>query len=259
MKTNIRCKYVRAAVAVASFHLATSSVMGAIQSSWHASSGALPTDVSPAWTLIDNASPEDPKLEPLVAPEFLTLSTSGELENMWYALEPPAVDLSGSFYIEAVVRFVSGTSSHLARAPILIGFTTAPDVGNILFIGPDKVFFNSANFTIGASASVDTDGAFHTYRIEVTSTGSISLHYDGDPLLIWHTVSDFDLNGSQVRVRWGEGSLLAQGTSQWKSFVVADLPEPSMLLVFGGVMGTAYLLAASRSQRHPCLCQVCFL
>jgi hypothetical protein len=250
MKTSLHFKFVVIAMAIVSLELAPSSAMGAIQSSWQATSGLLPTQVSPPWTLNDNASPEDPVL----GAQFLTLSTSEFSENMWYLLTEPAVDTSGSFYIEAIVRFVSGLASELSRAPIRIGFTSAPGVGNALNIGVDEVFFNTGDLTKGPSASVDTDGDFHTYRIEVTSTGSLSLLYDGVPTLTGSTFSHVGFNGLQERVFWGEQSVLAQGTSEWESFVVADLsavPEPSMLLVFGGAMATAYSLAASRSQRRP--------
>jgi len=55
--------------------------------------------------------------------------------------------------------------------------------GNALFVGQDEIFLLADATTRGAAASVDTDDAFHTYRIEMDATGAIQVYYDGVPTL----------------------------------------------------------------------------
>jgi hypothetical protein len=119
--------------------------------------------------------------------------------------------------IEARLRFVSGTTSHVARAPVVVAFTVSPTVGNALLIGADEIFLLAADLVRGASAAVDTNDAFHTYRIEVnTSTGAIDVFYDGSFLLSGTTFSDVATHGSVARVSFGEGSIFATGTTEWE-------------------------------------------
>lgn len=150
---------------------------------WNATSGLMPNQITPPWTLTNSASPE----VPVLGSQFLTLSTSTNAENMYYDHTGPTVETSSSFYMEARLRFVSGSNSVSWRAPIAIAFTTAPNVGGVLFIRGDEVFFNTADAVAGPSAFVDTDGAFHTYRIEVAPTGSLALLYDGNSILTGQT------------------------------------------------------------------------
>jgi hypothetical protein len=165
---------------------------------------------------------------------------------MFYIQNDPTVDTSGSFFMEAVVRFVSGSSSITSRAPSGILFTTAPTVGNVLYIGADEVFFNAADLVKGPTALVDTDDSFHTYRIEVAATGSLALFYDGNPILTGQTFASASHNGLIERILWGDVTTYASGTSEWASFkhdaLVAEcpVPEPSssavMLLIGAGLL-----------------------
>jgi hypothetical protein len=195
--------------------LAAPAAAAGFESQWNASWGLAPDELwHEPWTLGDEANPE----EPILGSQFLTLGTSQDTENMFYIQSDPTVDTSGSFFIEAAVRFVSGSQSTPSRAPIAINFTTAPEVGNALYIRGDEVFFNSSNNTKGPSAFVDTDGAFHTYRIDVSATGDLSLLYDGSSILTGHTFTSAAHNDLVERISWGERSNFATGTSEWASF-----------------------------------------
>lgn len=226
---------------------------GEFVSSWTASSGQLPTEIVPAWTLSDTASPEDPVL----GSQFLTLSTSVDTENMRYIQSSPLLDTTDAFYIEATLRFVSGSTSAATRAPVFIGFTTTANVGNALFINHDSLFFNANEFSNGPVVSVDTNDAFHTYRIDVSATGALSLRYDGNLILTGQTYTSAGNHGAVGRIFWGEGSILATGTSEWKSFqhnaLVEDpspVPLPSSLFLAISALGPIGLLAA-RLRRSP--------
>src|SRR5207249_9119756 len=85
-----------------------------------------------------------------------------------------------------------------------------------LGIGADDVFLLSGDLERGASANVDTDGAMHTYRIQILGT-LVNVYYDGSLLLTGSTY--FNPNVAPTRaILWGEGSDLASGTSEWEFF-----------------------------------------
>lgn len=195
-------------------------------SNWNAASGLTPEQIFPPYSLSNNAVPE----VPVLAGEVLTISTSAEDENMFYVQRAPAVVTSAEFFIEAQVKFVSGSTSSASRAPVFIAATTAPGTGGVLFIGEDEVFFASAGAR-GPVAKVDTDDSAHTYRLEFDATGTISLFYDGAQLLTGATYSSMPDHGSTERILWGEGSSLATGTSEWQSFR-HDAVNPQALDIF---------------------------
>jgi PEP-CTERM motif-containing protein len=215
--------------------MASQEALAGFVSDYQASSGLFPNQISPPYTLIDTADPEAPALSGGV----LTLGTSSNSESMFYTQLEPIVDTSGAFFIEARVRFVSGSSSSTARAPITISFTTAPNVGNALFIGLDRVFFNTAEATAGPSALVDTNGAFHTYRIDYSGAGALTLAYDGVPVLAGTTFTSASFNGAQERIAWGELSILAFGTSEWQFFRhnALAVPEPQTYALLAAGLG----------------------
>ena len=210
-----------------------------LMSNWDASSGVFPDQVTPAcaaWTLFDNANPEDPVL----GSGLLTINTSSDTENMFYIQTEPAVDTSGSFFIESRLKYISGSATDPSKTSTNILFTTAPNIGNGLFIGSDEVYFLTGNNLKGPTASVDTDDDFHTYRIDVGSSGAFTLSYDGNNILSGTTFTSIPSNGSQERILWGEASSFATGESEW-SFVrhnaldISCVPEASSLvhLIFG--------------------------
>ena len=219
---------------------ASQAALAGFVSNYQASSGLFPDQISPPYTLTDTASPENPAL----SGGILTLGTSADAERMSYIQLEPIVDTSGPFFIEARIRFVSGSSSHAARAPVSIALTTAPNIGNTLFIDLDRVFFNTGEVTAGPSALVDTDGAFHTYRIDYSGAGALALAYDGVPVLAGATFASPGFNGPQERISWGMGSVLSFGTSDWQVFRhnALAVPEPQsyVMLVAGlGLLGFA--------------------
>jgi hypothetical protein len=173
----------------------------------------LPTQVSPPWTLFDNATPEDPVLSGGV----LTLSTSENQEGMYYTQGPPTIDLSGATTIEAGVRFVSGTTGASPQISTGTGiFMHEGTISNILYIGQDVVFLLASPTTRGNEALVDTDGAPHTYRIEIAANGSISVFYDGGATAI--LTGSMHPRTTAEEIAWGDGTSDAFGTSEWTFF-----------------------------------------
>jgi hypothetical protein len=215
---------------------------------WQASSGLTPDQMNPSWSLGDTASPEAPQL----INNVLRLSTSANSESMYYIQASSTVDTSSAFFIETRLRFASGSTSYpTARAPIAIALTTAPNIGNALFIDQDQVYFLTGNLSSGPKVRVDTDDNFHTYRIQYDGAGGLSLLYDDQPILSGSTFSSSAANGSQQRILWGEGSIYTHGVSEWAYFrhnalkpsVIpaqpTSVPEPTSLLGLAAIGAAA--------------------
>jgi hypothetical protein len=210
---------------------------------WHASSGLLPTQASPAWTLVDTANPENPILDNGV----LTIGTSGQSELLYYRMDGAAVALpdSGPYWMEATMQYVSGGwTTSWWRAPALMSIRF--DNGRIAIaeFRRDSIFLRAGDNTLGSvNNSVDTDDSFHTYRMEVlgTTSGSVvNLFQDGQLIVSDNSVYNA---GSSMGVAFGEGSTLAYGVSRWTyvshnmAAVASPVPEPTSaaLLLLGGL------------------------
>jgi hypothetical protein len=180
---------------------------------WEASSGLTPDQICPAWTLSEDA----PGADPTLAGGVLTLSTAANGEDMLY-IQWIASPAPNPIVIEARLQLISGSSSASNRGPAAIVVTTAPNTGTLFFLGIDDIFLTADGDVRGPSASVDTDGAPHTYRIEITAAGAITVAYDGVPTLTGNTYVNAGNFGADPRIIWGEGSGNAFGTHVWTSF-----------------------------------------
>ena len=183
------------------------------ESVWEASSGLLPTQVCPAWTLTDTSASD-----PVLAPTGLTISDATG-EDLFY-VQTDALDVvpvPDPIVVEARMRFISGASSGSNRAPANIVVTTAANTGTLLGIGPDEIFLTGVGDVRSQTANVDTDGATHTYRIEVTGAGAVTVFYDGTATLAGTISMSADAFGPVRRIIWGEGSHIASGSHVWES------------------------------------------
>lgn len=215
---------------------------------WEANSGLLPEQISIPWTATDTSA------TPVVlSGEYLTLSTTSPAEYQFYDQAGDSLDMASGFSIEANLRYLSGTSNHPDRTGAVIGFTVAPNIGNALFISADQVFFNTDNLQAGPSAFVDTDEAFHTYRINVSAAGELALYYDGgaNPILTGQTFYSEAFNGVENRILWGDGTFLAAASSQWASFGhnAIAVPIPAAVWLFGPALLGLLGFSVKRSNR----------
>ena len=182
------------------------------ESVWEASSGRLPTEVCPAWTLVDTAAGADPVL---VAEGLKLVTAAGEDMLFMQTLDPVGPD---PLVAEAHMRFVSGSSIVTNRAPGAIVVTVASNLGVFFGIGADEIFLTTSGDVRGTSATVDTDEAAHTYRIEVTGGGAVTVFYDGVSTLTGITYTNAEAFGGERRLLWGEGPIQASGSLIWESF-----------------------------------------
>jgi hypothetical protein len=147
----------------------------------------------------------------------LTISTSGSgTQNVYYIQHGAQLVVPDPLVIEFRARFVSGTSSEASRTGMGVQFQRDPYVVNNLFIQDGEIFVLAGNLTKGASASVPTMDAMHTYRI-VLSGSSIEVSYDGAVKLTGQTFFD-PAAQPDASIIWGEASGAAIGTSEWESF-----------------------------------------
>jgi len=199
---------------------------GAVPVAWDASSGKFPDQINPPFTLFDTAV-----ANPVLSNGTLTLATTvGGNDILGYRQSGTQLNVPANLQIDARVHLVSGSSQAPNRAPIGIQFAPASGVGNFLWIDTDTVFLNTAGDVRGPSASIDTDGGFHTYHIDVagTTVGSvISVFYDGGAIPVL-TGNLFSSSNTEPEISWGDLSDPVGGTSEWQHFEhnAAATPEP---------------------------------
>jgi hypothetical protein len=239
--------YTHPLIAVGFCFLLAASPSRAATNAWYASSGLLPDQVTPNWVLFDTAT-----ANPTLTGGELTLSTAANTETMFYR-QSNNIAMPSNLTVEFRTRFVSRNTTLNYNSPMNIAFTTAPNIGNILYLAQDDLWLANGISVRGPSASVDTDGAFHTYRIEVAGTtagSAVNVYYDGgvSPIISHTLINNSFLNGSFPRVLFGDATGGDSGVSKWEylwhngsSIQIGEvIPEPStlsLLLAAGALLG----------------------
>jgi hypothetical protein len=121
-----------------------------------------------------------------------------------------------------------------------------------LQFGVDDVFLLSSCTVRGATAPVDTNDSFHTYRIEVTA-GAITVYQDAVQILTGNTFDSVSCNGNEDRVIFGPFSSRSHGVSEWQTFehnasppiVTATWNEVFAIQANGGGIHPALLVGMS--------------
>jgi hypothetical protein len=184
---------------------------------WDGASGLRPDQMLYRWPLSRSGSPPLPVLSGGTLTFF---STNASSDNEFYLQSGDMLAMPSRLVIEARMRFVSQSTTRPDRTPACIGFATLSGIGNSLWIGPDQIFLLKApDATGGTNAVVDTDGGFHTYRIEVEGLlpgSAVKVYYDGTLTLVGTTYDSITYNGSDARVFWGDGTSYASGVAEWR-------------------------------------------
>ncbi len=173
---------------------------------WEASSGEFPDEACPLWNLINTADIEFPTFQG----DTLVLTTSANAETMYYSLSGSQVSAIDIFVIECRMRYVGGTSDSPEQSGAKVLSIISGNM-NVLVVGQDEIFIWSAVSVKGASAIVDTDDDFHTYRMEYTGT-AVSVYYDDSLVLSGSTFPTPNPN----LIYFGDGTSVASGTSIWQ-------------------------------------------
>lgn len=227
----------------------------AATNAWYASSGLFPDQTTTNWVLSDTAV-----ANPALSGGRMTLATAASSEGMSYR-QTANLSIPANLTMEFSAKFDSRNTTANNNSPMAVFFTTAANVGNILYFGQDDVWFANGFLVRGPGASVDTDSAFHTYRIELSGTTSgsaLKLFYDNGatPLLTHQLVTDATLNGATARIGFGDATAGDSGVSEWEYFwhngsAVSVVPEPSVtaIAVMGGMLFNA---GGRRSRRQAC-------
>lgn len=177
-------------------------------SQWEAASGEFPNEICPTWNFTKHPGASDPTFE------GDTLLLTDNFTNASYFSQDTSHP-TGTWVIEFRMKLVSGSIAPGECGPVYVHWSRTHNSGNILMIGPDEMFILAGVVTRGMTANVDTDNSFHTYRIEETAGGSITVYYDGVAVL---TGSNFaEANYWAACIVWGSGCN-ATGVSKWLSF-----------------------------------------
>jgi hypothetical protein len=222
----------------------------AATNAWYASTGLLPDQTTTNWVLSDTAV-----ANPALSGGIMTLATSANSEGMNYR-QTANLALPSNWTIEFSAKFDSRNATANNNSSMAIFFTTASSVGNILYLRQDDIWLANGFLVRGPAATVDTDNAFHTYRIELSGTTSgsaVKVYYDNGalPVLTHQLVTDATLNGGSQRIGFGDATAGDSGVSEWEYFwhngsAVSVVPEPSSAALLGM---TAALLGGTRFRK----------
>jgi hypothetical protein len=248
MKKSKLCSVIAGLGAMALFVLTSNTGQAQISynSFWNASAGNTPDLANPPWTLDTNTGSS----YSLPAGGPLTLTAPANFQSILYYQLATNLAIPSVLEIQATVRVLSSQSSVNYRAGTAIIFQNSNSIGNVLFLGNGNIFLLSpsdpSGDTLGPSTAVDTEGAFHTYRIEVNGTeaagGAVAVFYDGGPVL---TGTTFQNINTLAGIAFVEGGVSANGSAAWQSFEHNAGSAPPALSIQHATNGVTLLWPAS--------------
>lgn len=232
--------------------LVLTSLSGTVQAAlltWDGGTGFEPDEISPPYTLFDSSVND-----PVLSSGILTIDTDSNAELMGYRMLGASLVMPTAPRIEFNMRMgLQSSSSPTLRTGAAVSITTQNSVGNVVYIGTDEVFFLDTGGVRGPSAMIDTDSAFHDYRIEVAGINSgaaISLFQDNSLVLSHVLITDAANYGNTPRIFFGNNTTAAHGVSEWTSFehnaAASVVPEPSSLFLMS--IGLVFIAFSRKKQ-----------
>ena len=196
---------------LAALALLSTDVAAQTDSVWDGADDLLPNEVSPPWDFSVTGG------SALLRGGELVCRTSDFGEEISARQSGPLLSFGGTLVIEARLRVSTSNQNSPHRRAACIRFSRDAQVGGALYLGVDELLLANAEFGTGQTVVVDTNEAYHTYRIELTEAGAITVFQDDEPVLSGATFASANLHGSEPYVEWGACSPEAFGTSQWES------------------------------------------
>ncbi len=207
------------------------------ESLWQASSGQHPHEIWPAWERAAGGTPPTATLSDGV----LQIDGPPGTAALYYQQKFGTLAFPSQLVMEIRLQYVSGyTTGIYTHAAIC--WTSGNSVGNSLGFRADQIFLMTTGDVVGPTASIDTAGAAHTYRIEVdgvTAGSAIRVYQDGSLVLNGNNYSSSNWFGTEPRIYWGDGTSASYGVCRWHSVrhnALASLPvrQGHMLLGYVG-------------------------
>lgn len=176
---------------------------------WEASSGLLPDEIIVPYALTDTVAAANPVL----GASALTLTTTAAGEVMQYELSGAGLNIGNNLDIQVRLRMAGGApGAPAAQVQVRSSFGRVA-VG----FGPDLVFLRASGSSWGTSAAVDTDDAFHTYRIRVMGGAShVTVEQDGSQILSGYPYGGGGSSGYYIRFGNDAEPASTTGTSEWE-------------------------------------------
>lgn len=213
---------------------------------WSASSGLRPDQSSPYWALNYTI----PVTMPTVTGGVMQLNTAAKSSREFFTFGPGGIQMPDALTIEFRARFVSSVADQDTFSPLSVYFCIGNGLGSAFYLGADDAWLAAPNLSRGVAATVDTDNAFHTYRIELSGStigSSINVYYDNiaAPLLTSTVVHDVAVYGNSPQIGFGDSSTKDSGVSQWEylwhnasCIPINAVPEPTAatLLIVGALV-----------------------
>jgi hypothetical protein len=181
--------------------------------SWDASSHVLPDSACPPWTAVISDS------IPRFVGDSLRIETTICAMNAHYrhdlvdSLMPDTLKVAARLRLESRDECL-GPCGHF-RDAASIAVTTGPQVGTALWVGANEIFL-STGCAPGTAVSLDTESVSHTYGLTIDPDGTVTVEYDGAPVLTGSTYFSTTDFATTPRVAWGDVSSFAYGTTFWE-------------------------------------------
>jgi hypothetical protein len=195
---------------------------------WYACSGRNPTNTDPDWDYLRVSTSKD------------TYHTNGAWyvdtanvgENLYWRKAGVAARFPANGVIEFCMKMGPGSSSSGARGWVTVAFSRGDGRLVALNFTASQVWFNTADLTAGTKVTTPTSDDFHTWRIEFNGTPGAdnSVRLFKDRVQIATGTMFADATRDEPALSFGEGSVLATGTSEWLFFRHTSSAGPALVI-----------------------------
>ncbi len=195
---------------------------------WYACSGRNPTNTDPDWDYLRVSTSKD--TYHTNGAWFIDTATIGE--NLYWRKTGIAARFPSNGVIEFCMKMGPGSTTSGARGWVSVTFTRGDGRLATLQFTSSQVWFNTADLTAGTKVTTPTSDDFHTWRIEFNGTPGAdnSVRLFKDRVQIGTGTMFADATRDEPALSFGEGSVLATGTSEWLFFRHTSSAGPALVI-----------------------------